>query len=448
AEYICYGLGDFSFCFIYGAIGSYMVFFYTDIAKISAATVGTILLLSKIFDGISDLLMGYIIEHVHSPLGKARPWLLWMSIPYCIGAILLFTVPDFSYTGRVVYAFISYNLMATFIYTSMNVPYGVLSSVMTNKQNERAILSISRAAMGALGVFLISSYAPDIVDVLGGGAAGWQRAFIIIGILSVILFFITFFGTKERVGSGVMEQKTGKKQSIGMLQGLKILAQNKYWFIMLLVNVFYTAMTSLYVMNMYYAKYVIADSSYNKRMMMCSTFAAIFVPLLIIPIVQKIGKRNVALYGGAITGILGQILVILLTDRSLAGMFLGLIVRGIGVACISATKFGMIADSIEYGEFKTGVRAEGFVYSAASLGVRVGSAVAAAVIGWILGAYGYNGALEVQSATAIHGIRMMFFYAPLVVFLVLLVLLLFYHLDKEYDGIMIELEKRHLEAEN
>ena len=131
-EYFSYGIGDFSFCFIYGAIGSYIVFFYTDVACISAATVGTILLLSKIFDGISDMLMGYVIENVHSPLGKARPWLLWMAIPYCVGSALLFTVPDLGETGRVIYAFISYNLMATTIFTSMNVPYGVLSSVMTN----------------------------------------------------------------------------------------------------------------------------------------------------------------------------------------------------------------------------------------------------------------------------------------------------------------------------
>ena len=88
-EYLCYGLGDFSFCFIYGAIGSYIVFFYTDVACISAATVGTVLLVSKIFDGISDMMMGYIIENVHSPLGKARPWLLWMSIPFALSAVLL-----------------------------------------------------------------------------------------------------------------------------------------------------------------------------------------------------------------------------------------------------------------------------------------------------------------------------------------------------------------------
>ena len=100
-EYFSYGIGDFSFCFIYGAIGSYIVFFYTDVACISAATVGTILLLSKIFDGISDMLMGYVIENVHSPLGKARPWLLWMAIPYCAGSALLFTVPDLGETGRV-----------------------------------------------------------------------------------------------------------------------------------------------------------------------------------------------------------------------------------------------------------------------------------------------------------------------------------------------------------
>lgn len=442
-EYFCYGLGDFSFCFIYGAIGSYIVFFYTDVACISAATVGTILLLSKIFDGISDMLMGFIIENVHSPLGKARPWLLWMVVPYCIGSVLLFTVPNFGEMGRAIYAFFSYNLMATCIFTSMNVPYGVLSSVMTNKQNERAVLSISRASLGALGVFVISSYAPDVVERFGGGPAGWQRTFLLVGVVSIVLFLITFFGCKERVGSGVMEQRTGKRTSMTLMQGVKILFANKYWFIMLMVNIFYTAMTSLYGMNLYFAKYVIQDAGYNRTMMMCSTFASILVPLLVIPLVQRIGKRNVALYGGAGMGILGQLILIFMAETSLAGMYAGLIIRGVGVACISATKFGMIADSIEYGEYRTGTRAEGFVYSAASLGVRFGSAFASALIGWVLGAFGYEGALAVQSESAMKGIRIMFYYAPMVVFAALLILLLFYHLDKEYDGIMEALEERH-----
>ena len=142
-------------------------------------------------------------------------------------------------------------------------------------------------------------------------------------------------------------------------------------------------------------------------------------------------------------GIAGQLVLILFAERSMGLMYLGLILRGMGVACISATKFGMIADSIEYGEYKTGTRAEGFVYSAASLGVRVGSALASAVIGWVLGAYGYDGKLAVQSATAMKGIRIMFYYAPLAVFVAILFLLLFYKLDREYDTSMSVLEERH-----
>ena len=155
---------------------------------------------------------------------------------------------------------------------------------MTNKQNERALLSISRASLGALGVFVISSYAPDVVEKMGGGPGGWQKTFLLVGIVSIALFLITFFGCKERVGSGVMEQKTGKKSSLKLSEGIKILFANKYWFIMLMVNIFYTAMTSLYGMNMYFAKYVMQDAGYNKTMMMCSTFASILVPLLYVVI--------------------------------------------------------------------------------------------------------------------------------------------------------------------
>ena len=208
---------------------------------------------------------------------------------------------------------------------------------------------------------------------------------------------------------------------------------------MLMVNIFYTAMTSLYGMNMYFAKYVMQDAGYNKTMMMCSTFASILVPLLLIPVVQKIGKRNVALYGGAGMGIAGQIVLILFAEQSMGLMYLGLILRGMGVACISATKFGMIADSIEYGEYKTGTRAEGSYIPLHPL--------ASAVIGWVLGAYGYDGKLAVQSETAMKGIRIMFYYAPLAVFIAILALLLFYKLDREYDGIMKVLDERHKLAE-
>lgn len=446
-EYFSYGIGDFSFCFIYGAIGSYIVFFYTDVACISAATVGTILLLSKIFDGISDMLMGYVIENVHSPLGKARPWLLWMAIPYCVGSALLFTVPDLGETGRVIYAFISYNLMATTIFTSMNVPYGVLSSVMTNSQNERSILSICRASFGALGVFLISSYAPDLVEFFGGGAQGWQRTFLMIGLVSIGLFWFTFYGCKERVGSGVMEQRTGKKSSITLKQGFQILCANKYWFIMLMVNIFYTAMTSLYGMNLYFAKYVIQNEGRNRSMMMCSTFAAIIVPLLIIPVVKRIGKRNVALYGGVGMGLLGQVILMLTAETSLTAMYL-VPVRYSPYSMLSAIIPNLVAETQATPiPRRIRPRAEGFVYSAASLGVRVGSALASAFIGWVLGAYGYDGSLAVQSESAMRGIRIMFYYAPMVVFLALLGLLAFYKLDREYDGIMNILNERHRRQE-
>lgn len=181
-----------------------------------------------------------------------------------------------------------------------------------------------------------------------------------------------------------MEQKTGKKSSLKLSEGIKILFANKYWFIMLMVNIFYTAMTSLYGMNMYFAKYVMQDAGYNKTMMMCSTFASILVPLLLIPIVQRIGKTKCGSVRRCRNGYCRTARPDLICGETMGIMYLGLILRGMGVACISATKFGMIADSIEYGEYKTGTRAEGFVYSAASLGVRVGSALASAVIGWVL----------------------------------------------------------------
>ena len=163
------------------------------------AVVGTILLFSKIFDGISDMLMGFIIEKCPFATWKSKTLASVDGDSLTASAVANFCLQFriLSETGKIIYAFLLYNLMATCIFTSMNVPYGVLSSVMTNKQNERALLSISRASLGALGVFVISSYAPDVVEKMGGGPGGWQKTFLLVGIVSIALFLITFFGCKE-----------------------------------------------------------------------------------------------------------------------------------------------------------------------------------------------------------------------------------------------------------
>ena len=433
-EKIAYGLGDVASCLIYGALGSYMMFFFTDIALLPAAAAGTIVLVSRCFDSLTDISMGIIIDRTKTRWGKCRPWLLWMAVPWGISSVLLFTVPDLGENGRIMYAWLTYNLMTTVVYTAINMPYGALASMITRNQQERGVLSVFRASFGCISVFFVSTFATTFVSLFGGGAAGWQRTFMLFGGLSVLLFLLCFRGTQERV-----TPQPGKK--ISPIAGLKALLRNKYWRIMTLLNVGAASISTLYGMNTYYATYILRDMGYNRTMMLCATIALIIVPYLCVPFMKVHGKRNVALTG-ALVALAGQLVLIGFGETSLTALFGGLIMRGFGIAAITANKFGMITDSIEYGEYVTGLRTEGMINSAASVGIKLGSAGCSALIGYTLASYGYRGGIPEQTAEALDGIRVLFFQAPLVIIIGMAILLYLYKLDQEYDHVMAELARR------
>ena len=158
-ERFSYGCGDFGCNIIYTAMSAFLLFYYTDYAKVSALAVGTIMMVSRIFDGISDIIMGVIVDRTKSRFGKARPWLLRMCIPFAISGILLFSVPtSWAATPKLVYVFITYNLVSTVIYTAINVPYSALNALMTQDPYERSVLSIFRNLLATAGTLIINTF--------------------------------------------------------------------------------------------------------------------------------------------------------------------------------------------------------------------------------------------------------------------------------------------------
>lgn len=434
-EKICYGFGDVASCLVYGALTSYMLFFFTDVALLPAAAAGTLILVSRCMDGVSDVAMGLAIDRTNTKWGKCRPWLLWMALPWGVSVVMLFTAPDFSLNGKIVYAWITYNVMTTIVYTGINMPYGALASMITLNQQERGVLSVFRASFGCISVFFVSTFTTTFVALFGGGPAGWQKTFLMFAVASVILFLLCFTGTRERV-------HTPKREvDIKLSEGLGALFKNKYWMIMTCINIGAASMATLYGLNAYYASYILQDMGYNRTMMLCSTIALMIVPYFCIPFLKRYGKRNVALTGAAIA-LFGQLELIFFGESGLVALFVGLMVRGFGIATVTANKFGMITDSIEYGEYVSGLRTEGLVNSAASVGIKLGSALSSAVIGYVLAVYGYQGGIAAQSESALAGIRLLFFQAPLVVIVGIMILLYLYRLDKEYDHVVAELAKR------
>lgn len=260
-ERFCYGCGDFGCNIIYTAMSAFLLFYYTDYAGVNAAAVGTIMLISRVFDGISDIVMGMIVDRTKSKHGKARVWILRMCIPFALAGILLFSVPaSLGSTAKLVYVFITYNLVSTVVYTAINVPYSSLNALMTQNPYERSVLSIFRNLLATAGTLTINMVTLPLVEFFGDNAAAWTKTFAVLGILAVIAFLLTFIGTKERVHS--VAEISGEAEPVSFAEGIRSLFANKYWIMMTCVLALFFL---YYAVNggttVYYAKDILGDKN-------------------------------------------------------------------------------------------------------------------------------------------------------------------------------------------
>lgn len=440
-ERFSYGCGDFGCNIIYTAMSAFLLFYYTDYAGVSSLAVGTIMMVSRIFDGISDIIMGVIVDRTKSRFGKARPWLLRMCVPFALSGILLFSVPtSWAATPKLVYVFITYNLVSTVIYTAINVPYSALNALMTQDPYERSVLSIFRNLLATAGTLIINTFTLPLVEFFGNNASAWTKTFCMFGILAVAAFLINFFGTKEWVKSVATESGKGPEVPFGV--GIKALFQNKYWIMM-------TGMLALFFLmysvnggaTVFYAKDILGDKNLVGTINGIFNVVQIVSMFFIAMLVKKYGKRNVFALG-LVCDIVGMLLLNF-SGGTMILIVVSSIIRGVGNACGGATMWAMVSDTIDYGEWKTGVRTEGLVNSACSFGYKIGNGIGSALLGLILEVGGYvGGEAAVQSAVALTSIKVCFVWIPIVIYVIGLIIMKFYHLDKEFAGIIEDLQKR------
>ena len=386
-EKIAYGGGDLASNFVLVLTGTFVTFFYTDALGLNAAIVGAIMMFSRLADGFTDIIMGYIMDKTHSKHGKARAWLLWLSIPIGIATILVFLVPNIGVTGKYIYIAITYNLVTTFLYTMINIPYGALTSLMSRDQDQRMIINIFRMFMAQAGSLIINACTLPLVNAMGGSTK--QRSWIIVsilyGVVAAALFLLCFAKTKERV-----RVQAEKNNELGFLTSFKLIIKNNYW--LLLVGIWVSMVLGMSMsgsVGTYYAKYILGNENIAGFLGALGIVPVLIIMPLTAPLNRKFGKRNVALYGSFVS-IAGQLLM-LLNPASAAWLMFCAVIKGIGSATLSGTMFAMIADTIEYGHWKTGTRVEGMLYSSTTFGAKVGAGVGGAVALAVIGAAGYDG---------------------------------------------------------
>ncbi|EGT2202443.1 xylose transporter, sodium:galactoside symporter family [Clostridioides difficile] len=437
-ERVSYGCGDLGCNIIYSAMSAFLLFYYTNYADVSAAAVGSIMLISRILDGFSDLTMGIIVDRTKSKYGKARPWILRMAIPFAIAAILLFSVPSsLGVTSKLIYIFITYNLVSTVIYTAINVPYATLNSLITQDQYERGVLSIFRMILATCGTLIINGLTLPLVEHFGNNLSAWTKTFFIFGIASIIVFFITFTGTKERVKA----VKQNKNEVIPFKIGIKSLFRNKYW---IQITLCLVCIFIVFAINggssVYYAKFILGDEKLFAPINMVSNVSQIIAMFMVAPFIKKFGKRNVLIVGSII--LISSNVMFIIAGQNYIGVISASAIKGIGSAGIAATMFAIVSDTIEYGEWKTGYRTEGLINSASSFGFKVGNGLGSAILGGVLSIGGYVGTSATQSNSAIVSIKACFIYLPIFITILQIIIMFFYKLDKEYSTILNELNTK------
>lgn len=436
-EKVCYGLGDSACNVVYGLCSTLLTFFYTDYVGISMATVGIIFLITRVFDGISDIIMGFITDRTKSKYGKARPWILWMSVPYAVTFVLLFLIPaDATEMVQAVYIFVTYNLVNTVVYTALNLPYSTMASLITRDEKSRASTQAWRIFCGPGGKMVVTVSTLPLVNFFGGTQRSWIIVACIYAVVALILLLICFFNIEERV---VIEAAQNKTFTVG--ENLKALFSNQYWAICLGLWGFMVMMSTVSgTITTYYCKYTLGNEELYSMIYAAELIAQCVVVMIVPHFVMRFGKRNLTM-AGILLVIVAQ-LVWMTSPVNVTVAMISAVLRGIGVAPLWACVFPMIADSAEFGQWKTHVRQDGMIFSAASVGSKLGGGLASAGIGLLMDSVGYNGMLATQSAGVMDMIYNICMYAPIGFSLIIVVLCLLYKLDKIYPQVISDLKER------
>ena len=436
-ERLAYGCGDFSSNIMYSAMAAFLLFYYTDVVGVSAAAVGVIMMCSRLFDGVSDLIMGVIIDRTKSLFGKARIWILRLVIPYAIGTVLLFSVPTgWSQTAKLIYIFFSYNLAFTVLFTGINLPYATLTALMTQDQYERSVLSIFRMILATCGTLFIKTCTLPVVKFFGDDARAWTMTFVVLMIVFIVLNMFMFFVCQERVHE---ESAEGGQNQVSFIKGLEGLFKNKYWLLMV-VSLFamYFMMSCFFGSAVYFTMYNMGNDGYYAMVSNLLSIAQI-VTLFITPfLMKKISKRYLFM-GGMAVATVGFVLSGLTTSYSL--ICLSSVIKGIGFGCGGATMFGCLQDAITYGEWYNGYGTAGMGNAASSFCMKVGSGVGTAALGWILAAGGFDAQLKVQSASALSSISIAFAWVPVITCVICVICMAFFNVDKYYAKVVEDLSQ-------
>lgn len=443
-ERIGFGMASCGRAMLSGVLGSFIMIYMMNVALVDAGILSALFAVSKLLDGISDIIVGNIVDHTHSRMGKARVWLLRMCLPMAISLFLIFHVPQsFSSTMKYIYIFVVYNLVNSVFLTFMQVPYFSMVSLMTRNSEERGFLGNIQQLFQSIGTILINAFFIPLLALFSdkidnpNTQAGFTGAIIVVGVFVIVSTLITVIFTKERVNDA--DNAESKTDEIKPLVAIKALIRNKYW-VMLFFAVFFTFLILIFTSasGTNYALYVLKD--YSKFGLLANSISVSQLAVMILTpyLMKKIGKSWVFTLGTGLMAI--GFLAFHFCESNLVLIVLCNIVKGLGMGMASGMSLGLVADSLTYGRLKTGIDAVGMGNAGTSAAQKLGLGLGVAIFGWAIAKAGFDGSLAAQGidqpAAVISTIRAFYNGIPMISSIILFVAFVTtFHLDRELKNL-------------
>ncbi|ALV45955.1 glucuronide transporter [Arthrobacter alpinus] len=430
-----YGAGDAANNLAFTTATMFLLVYYTDVAGISAAAAGTLLLVVRIFDAFADVLAGRMVDRTyHKKLGKFRPYIMFGSVPLLLLSVATFSIPQIGESGMLLWAYLSYALLGL-AYSFVNIPYGSLAGAMTQNSGERAKLASART----IGAVAVGSFLGIFIAPLMKGGENLQPLFttltVIFAVVGTGLYMFTVFSTKERVVREV--SKVSMKQSIETLKGNKPL-------LLLCISsfLFLTGQLALGTVQIYYFRDVLHSLGLYALMSIINIVLTFGMAAILPRLVRAAGKKNIYM-GGALLMAIGGLTVFLAPSSMVWLAFTGVVITQVGLLLVSMLVWALEADTVEYGEWKTGIRTEGITYALFSFTRKTGQAVGGALAAFALAWGGYTAGAAQQTEHAILGIRAGAGLLPMVFALLALLVMIVYPLtDAKHKEIVAHISER------
>ena len=434
---IGYGSGDIAGNVVYALLSAFVMIFLTDTVGMNAGIVGTLIAVSKLFDGISDIFFGSLIDKTRSRMGKARPWMLYGYFGCAVCLVAIFCIPaDVSPTAQYAWFFIAYTLLNAGFYTANNIAYSALTALITKNNNERVQMGSIRFMFAFGTSMLIQTITVGLVAHFGGGAAAWRTVAIIYAIVGVISNTLSVMSVRELSPEELAEgedvqSKADPDEKYTLIDAFKLLLQNKYYLMICASYILMQIYTATLNMGIYYMTYVLKNANllgiFSWAINIPMIIGLLFTPAL----VAKFGGMYKLNLMGYTLGTIGRLGVVIAGYIGSVPLMLACTaVAAIGMSPLQGDMNALIATCSEYTYLTHGKRVDGTMYSCTSLGTKLGGGIGTALAGWLLALSGYVGGAAEQTASTINMLHIMYLWMPMIFNLLITLILTRLNVEK------------------